>query len=67
MQTSGTLAAEVRGGNGLEGHLEQELQVGNMLIVADALGLGVTSRVGIDLLTGGILGVTVAPPVSTTP
>ncbi len=53
------LAVEACGFYGLEEHVEEELEVGHVLVVGDAHGLGIAGGVGIYLFVGGCLGVAV--------
>ena len=53
------LAVHTRRLNGLEEHVEQELQVDDLLVVDDVHGLGMSGGVGINLLVSGMLGVAV--------
>ena len=54
------LPVEAGGVDGLHKHTEEELQVGLLVVVSDVYGLGVAGGVGIDLLVGGVPGMSVS-------
>lgn len=53
------LTVQARRLDGMEKHVEQELKVAHRLVILDTDRLGITRRIGINLLISGIVGVAV--------